>query len=100
MNIYNFDPKHEWKTVKHYEDNSVVSNGSWEDVTINKFVTAGNMIKPPGFDPEVALDSVVTFCNANFQVSRFSFFFLSSIHTMTWHRTIVRSYKVSVKALC
>ncbi|KAJ4477464.1 hypothetical protein J3R30DRAFT_3703874 [Lentinula aciculospora] len=30
INVYNFDTVHQWTTVQHYEDNSVVSNGGWQ----------------------------------------------------------------------
>ncbi|KAJ3917308.1 hypothetical protein F5877DRAFT_80051 [Lentinula edodes] len=67
INIYNFDTAHQWATVQHYQDNSVVSNGSWTDQTLAKFVLSGNKVAPPGFDPVTTLDNVVTYLNANFQ---------------------------------
>ncbi|EJD47691.1 hypothetical protein AURDEDRAFT_123282 [Auricularia subglabra TFB-10046 SS5] len=67
FNIYNFDTGHQWTTVQHYEDNSVVSNGAWTDQSIAPFVEAGGKIAPPGFNPVTTLNNVVTYLNVNFQ---------------------------------
>ncbi|KAJ4477431.1 hypothetical protein J3R30DRAFT_3291546 [Lentinula aciculospora] len=67
INVYNFDIVHQWTTVQHYEDNSVVSNGGWQDQTITHFITQGNKVSPPGFNPVTTLDNNVTYLNVNFQ---------------------------------
>ncbi|CAE6409416.1 unnamed protein product [Rhizoctonia solani] len=67
VNIYNFDPEHEWRVVDHYGDNSLISNGEWGTKFIATFKPADSVVFPPGFDPQKPLESVVTYLSVCFE---------------------------------
>ncbi|CAE6486618.1 unnamed protein product [Rhizoctonia solani] len=67
INIYNFDADHEWRTISHYNDNALISNGSWKNYTIPTFKPANSTVFPPGFEPQEPLESVVTYLSITWE---------------------------------
>ncbi|CAE6436453.1 unnamed protein product [Rhizoctonia solani] len=67
VNVYNFDPQYKWRSINHYGDNSLVSNGEWSSKFIDTFKPADSIVFPPGFEPLIPLESVVTYLSMCFE---------------------------------
>lgn len=67
IEVYNFDPDHDWISTDHYDDNASISKGAWSIKTIPKFAPANSDLNPPGFKPQTALDNVVTYLSLSFE---------------------------------
>ncbi len=88
VNIFNFDPSKEWKSLSWYSDNANISNGEWKAQLIPEFTPAcksalhlhlllpeqrnnsvrpASGVSPPGFSPVVNFENVVTYLSMAFE---------------------------------
>ncbi|KAF4604546.1 hypothetical protein EYR40_003320 [Pleurotus pulmonarius] len=88
VNIFNFDPSNQWKSLSWYSDNANISNGEWKAESIpeftpacksalpvysflpeqrNNFVGTASGVSPPGFSPVENFENVVTYLSMAFE---------------------------------